>query len=53
MTSISDLRAQILKARMDISTKRVKNTNVAKNLKRKLAQELTKLNLKGGQNANI
>jgi len=45
MSTIDELRTQIAKAQMEISTKRLKNTNVAKNLKMKLAQELTKLNI--------
>lgn len=38
---VDDLRAQIAKAQMEISTKRAKNTNAAKNLKKTLAQVLT------------
>lgn len=46
--TIGELRAQIAKAQMELATRRGKNTNAAKNLKKKLAQELTKLNLKKG-----
>lgn len=42
----ADLRAQINRAQMEIATRRSKNTNVAKNLKKTLAQVLTSLNEK-------
>lgn len=37
----NELRQQIAKAQMEISTKRMKNTNAAKNLKKLLAKVLT------------
>lgn len=43
---VSDLRAQINSAQMEIATRRSKNTNVAKNLRKTLAQVLTSLNKK-------
>ncbi len=43
--NIDELRTQIGKAQMEISTRRAKNTNVAKNLKKTLARVLTKLNM--------
>ncbi len=43
--NVSDLRAQIAKAQMEIVTRKAKNTNAAKNLKRTLAQKLTELNI--------
>lgn len=39
--NIPDLREQIAKLKMEISTRRMKNTNAAKNLKITLARALT------------
>lgn len=40
---VDELRAQISKVQMELATRRSKNTNVAKNLKKTLAQVLTNL----------
>ncbi len=45
-TNVDELRMQIAKAEMEISTRRAKNTNMAKNLKKQLARKLTELNIK-------
>lgn len=40
----ADLRLQIVKARLELELHKIKNTNVVKNLRRKLAQALTYVN---------
>ncbi len=40
-TTVADLRAQLIRAKMDQSLRKTKNTNLAKNINKTIAQILT------------